>query len=127
MSNESSVNLVLRYWNEVWNDGNLELLNDLFAPDLVAGRHFFISRTHQAFSDGLVTIDDVIARGDKVVVHYSWQAIHIGIWDLELAGIPMHVAPTGKSVWDRGIGIFQITDGKISSAWSEWTKLELAQ
>ncbi len=62
-----------------------------------------------------------------MVVRYSWQAIHTDVWELELEGIPMNVSPTGKSVWDRGIAIFQIADGKIVDGWSEWTKLELAQ
>lgn len=127
MSSEENVNLVLRFWNEVWNKGNLELLEELFAADQISGRRFFISRTHQAFSNGLVTIEDVIANDDKVVVRYSWRAVHTGVWEVELEGIAMNVPPTGKQVWDRGIAIFQVRDGKIINGWSEWTKLELAQ
>ncbi len=127
MSVDANVALVLRYWEEVWNWGNLALLEELFAPDQVEGRHYFISRTLQAFSDSHVTIDDVIAAGDKVVVRYSWRAVHTGVWNLALEGIPMNVPPTGKLVWDRGIGIFQIANGKIIDGWSEWTKLELVQ
>jgi predicted ester cyclase len=127
MSTDENVKLVLRYWQEVWNEGNLSPLGELFAPHLISGQHFFVSRTLAAFNESVVTIEDVIAQDDKVVVRYRWDAVHTGIWELELASIPMNVPPTGKRVWDRGIAIFQIRDGKINNNWSEWTKLELAQ
>ena len=127
MSSEANTNLVLRYWQEVWNNRNLEMIEELFAPDQVSGQHFFVSRTHQAFTDGIVTVQDIFASGDKVVTRYEWSAVHTGVWELELGDIPMSVPPTGNRVWDRGISIFQVRDGKLIAGWSEWTKLELAQ
>jgi hypothetical protein len=38
----------------------------------------------------------------------------------------MRVPPTGTLVWDRGIAILRVADGKLVENWSEWTKLELA-
>lgn len=124
---EDNVQVVQRYWEEIWNQGRLELIETYCAPDLVESRRYFINRTRQAFSDSHVTIEDVIAAGEKVVVRYSWRGVHTGVWDLELEGIPMNVPPTGKAVWDRGIAIFQVMEGRIVAQWSEWTKLELAQ
>jgi predicted ester cyclase len=127
MSIEANKRLVQRYWDEVWNQGNLAVLRELFAPALVAGQHYFISRTLQAFADSQVTIDDIIAEDDKVVTRYSWRAVHRAVWEMELAGLSMAVPPTHKAVWDHGIAIFRIADGKLVENWSEWTVLELAQ
>ena len=127
MSTKENKILVQRYWEEVWNQGNLVLIDEFFAPPLIDGQKYFISRTLQAFSDSRVTIEDMIAEGDKVVVRYSWQATHTSVWDITLSNLAMNIAPTSKQVWDRGIAIFRIADGKIVENWSEWTKLELAQ
>jgi predicted ester cyclase len=118
--------LVRRFWEEVWNQGKLELLDGLFAPDLVAGRKSFIGKTLHAFANSHVTIDDLIAVDDKVITRYTWRAIHREVWDESLAGVSMAVPPTGQAVWDRGIAIHRIVDGIIVEGWSEWTKLELA-
>ena len=127
MSAEDHKALVRRVWEDVWNQGRLDLLPELFAPELVEGQRFFVSRTLQAFSGSHVTIEDMLAEGDKVVTRYSWRATHSGVWDMHLADMPMDVPPTGKQVWDRGIAIARIADGKIADMWAEWTKLELAQ
>jgi predicted ester cyclase len=119
--------LVRRYWEEVWNQGNLALIEDLFSPQLIEGQKYFVSRTLQAFSHSHVTIEDMIAEGDKVATLYSWQAVHQGVWDVMLKGLSMAVPPTGKQVRDRGIAIFRVADGKLAENWSEWTELELAQ
>jgi predicted ester cyclase len=127
MDLDDNLALVRRFWQEVWNEGKLELLDDLFDPAVAELHRAFISRTLSAFSDSQVTIEDEIAEGDRVVTRYSWRAVHTGVWDLTLSDFPMQVPPTGKAVWDRGIGIFRISEGKVVENWVEWTKLELAQ
>lgn len=127
MGTESNKDLVRKYWEEVWNRGNLDLIEELFAPDLWAHQKTFIGKTRAAFADSRVTIDDMIAEGDKVVTRYSWRAVHEKAWDMTLSDLSMRVDPTGQAVWDRGIAIHQIAEGKIIASWSEWTKLELAQ
>lgn len=127
MSTEENKALVRRYWEEVWNQGDLDLIEELFAPDFFEEQKYFISRTLQAFSESHVTIDDMLADGDKVITRYTWRAVHSKVWDLELEGISMAVPPTGQAIWDRGITIFCIANGRITKYWSEWTKLELAQ
>ena len=127
MSVEANKWLVQRYWEEVWNQGNLAAIAELCAPALAEGQHYFVSRTLQAFSDSVVTIDDMIAEGDKVATRYTWQAVHRAVWEIELAGLSMAVPPTNKAVWDRGIAIFRVADGRLVENWSEWTVLELAQ
>jgi predicted ester cyclase len=128
MSLEANKAVVRRYWNEVWNEGKLELIEELFGSEaMVQGQRDFVSKTLAAFSDSLVTLLDLVAEGDRVVVRYEWRARHTGVYDLALGGIPMSVPPTGKDVWDRGIAIFQVVDGRIVGNWAEWTQLQLAQ
>jgi predicted ester cyclase len=128
VSLEENKAVVRRYWNEVWNQGRLELIGELFGPEgMVQRQREFVSKTLAAFSDSHVTLVDEVAEGDRVVVRYEWRARHTGEYDLTLGGIPMGVPPTGKDVWDRGIAIFQVVDGRIVGNWSEWTQLQLAQ
>src|SRR5438105_9961827 len=127
MSLEENKALVLRYWEEVWNQGNLAVLGQLFGSDAVVQRQrTFVSKTLAAFASSQVTVTDLIAEGDKVVVRYEWRGVHTGVYDLTLSGVPMNLPPTGKEVWDRGIQINYIADGKIVDSVAEWTKLELA-
>jgi predicted ester cyclase len=56
-----------------------------------------------------MTIEDVIAEGDRVMVRWSSRGIHQG----ELAGLP----PTYKQVTNSGINIFRVADGKIAEVW----------
>ena len=98
MSAEANKALVRRYWEEVWNQGNLAMIEDLFSPQLIEGQKYFVSRTLQAFSHSHVTIEDMIAEGDKVATRYSWQAVHLGVWDVMLKGLSMAVPPTGNQV-----------------------------
>ena len=126
MSAGTNQAIVRRYWDEVWNQGNLDLIPDLFAPELVEGQKFFLSRTLAAFSDSVVTVEETLVAGAVVVTRYRWDATHTGVWDMTLADVPMNVPPTGKRIWDAGIATWHIADGKIVRNDSEWTKLELA-
>ena len=53
-----------------------------------------------------VTINEMIAEGDRVMVRWSSRGTHLG----ESHGLP----PTGKQVTNSGINIFRIADGKIA-------------
>src|SRR5258708_21372542 len=101
MSAEANRALVRRYWEEVWNQGNLAMIEDLFSPQLIEGQKYFVSRTLQAFSHSHVTIEDMIAEGVKVATRYSWQAGHQGGWEVVLKGLAMALAPTVKQRLDR--------------------------
>ena len=56
-----------------------------------------------AFPDVLISVQDQIAEGDKVVTRWTAQATQQG----EFMGIP----PTGKQVRVKAIHIHQIVDG----------------
>lgn len=65
------------------------------------------------------TIVDIIAEGDRVMVHWTSQGMHQG----EFHGLP----PTGKQVTNSGINIFRIADGRIAEVWDIFDRLWLWQ
>lgn len=68
-----------------------------------------VLRLLRAFPDIHYTIEDLIAEGDRVTVRWTWKGTHTG----EFNGI----APTGKTVTNEGMAIFQMRDGKIIRSW----------
>jgi len=117
---EANKALTLRYWEEVANKGNLDLIEEICAPDYVChevdqdirgpeGVRQFIFMLRAAFPDLHVTVEDVIAEGDKIVQRWTGRGTHQG----ELMGIP----PTGNRVSVAGITISCFKDGKVSEEW----------
>ena len=70
-----------------------------------------------AFPDVVVTEEDLIAAGDKVVERSSAAATHTGA----LMGAP----PTNKRVHWSEIHIYRLRHGKIAEHWAEIAMLEL--
>ncbi len=125
MTEEEIRDLVERFTTEAWNGSNLDLVDELFAPDYVGhdaprpepvrgpeGMKDFLRMYHHAFSDALITLDDVIIAGDKVVTRWTGRGTHDG----DLMGIP----PTGTSVAFTGIRIFRVANGQIAEGWVVW-------
>jgi hypothetical protein len=67
------------------------------------------ARLHQAFPDLHVTVEDLIAEGDKVVGRNSVTGTHQG----EYMGHP----PTGRSVTYNEIFIFRFRNHRIAETW----------
>lgn len=124
-----------RLIEETFNQGNLGLADELVAQDAVnhdpaEPSHMrslrgpeALKRTVQlyrtAFPDLRMTVEDVIAAGEKVVVRWSSEGTHRG----ELEGL----APTGVRGSVTGISIDQWRDGKVVESWSQWDNLGLAR
>lgn len=119
---EDNKALARRMYNEVINGGNLDLLDELVAEDFVehealpgqptsgpaAPRAFFELFT-AAFPDMQMTLDDLVAEGDKVVGRATVTGTHNG----EFMGIP----PTGKSFKVQAIDIVRVRDGQFVEHW----------
>jgi predicted ester cyclase len=124
-----------RLLEESFNDGKLELADQLIAPEAVnhdpaepadlrglRGPELFkrtVTMYRAAFPDVRITVDDVIAAGDKVVLRWHSEGTHRG----ELAGY----APTGARGSVTGISIDLWKDEKVVESWSEWDNLGLAR
>jgi len=72
-----------------------------------------------AFPDFQLTVEDMIAEGDKVASRLTLRATHRG----EFQGVPA----TGKQVTQTGIDIVRIAGGKVVERWSEFDNLGLLQ
>jgi predicted ester cyclase len=72
-----------------------------------------------AFPDVVVTEEDLIASGDKVVERSSAVATH--------KGALMGAKPTNKKVKWSEIHIYRLKDGRIAEHWAEIAMMELLQ
>ncbi len=130
MSEENKV-LIRRFFEEVWNEKNLDAIDELIAaeqidhslpPGLPAGREgakTFIGMYLNAFPDTKMTIEDVVAEGDKVVTRWIATGTHTG----ELMGIPA----TGKQVTVTGLDINRYSDGKSVEHWGQFDQMGMMQ
>src|ERR671917_293070 len=119
---ENNKGLMRRFVEEVLNQGNLDAIDELLAPDYVdhgvpqgnyAGREGLkrsIAKQLAASSDLHFHIEEQIAEGDKVV---TW-VIGSGTHDRERF---MGLAPTGTRVTIEHIFISRAVEGKIVEEW----------
>lgn len=131
MSEQNKTN-VRRLFEEVWNKGQVPVVDELFAPtythhdsstpDVGRGPDSEKKRLamyRNAFPDIRFTVEDLIAEGETVVARWSCRGTHKG----ELNGI----APTNKQINITGVSIARFADGKISEGFVNWDALGLMQ
>ena len=131
MSEENKA--VLRRWfDEVWNQGRAEVIEELFdeygiahgladdpANPIKGPRDYrpFYEVFRQAFPNIEVVIEDMIAEGDKVAARCSVRGQHEGDF--------MGRAATQSPVAISGITIVRIENGKIVEAWNNFDFMTL--
>lgn len=122
MSVEENKVISRRYPLEVYNQKNLEVLDEIMDENIV--NHWwkpevngpqaikaYVSKNLNAFPDVKFTIEDQIAEVDKVVIRTTFTATHKGEF--------MGIGPTGKKVKVTLIIIFKLANGKIVETWAE--------
>jgi steroid delta-isomerase-like uncharacterized protein len=85
----------------------------------VQGYRELMAMYHGAFPDLRLTIDDMIAEGDKVVTRFTGRGTHRGDF--------MGIAPTGKQAAAGGISIIRVAGGKVTEEWDQLDILGLLQ
>ena len=105
---------IVRRWIDALNQDQPEVADQLFSPDFEGGRGPTQAKevhrdVRTAIPDYVVTVDDWIAEGDKVVTRWTLRGNH----QQSLWGMPA----SGKQVTWTGITIWRIADGKIVQAW----------
>lgn len=119
-----------RYFEEVWNRGNVDALDELLAPDYVnhtpstpnpppgpAGLKPIVLAIRGAFPDLRYEIRDIVATDDTVVMRVRMTGTHRG----ELFGL----APTGKRISVDQINVERIRGGRIAEHWRVTDELSL--
>jgi steroid delta-isomerase-like uncharacterized protein len=115
---EKNIKMYTETWNEIINNGNLDLINAtnftdditlVSSPDNILGIEGFKAYYQNfitGFSDIKFTMVDVFGQGDKIVKHWNFKGTHSG----DFFGIPA----TGKTVDVHGVTLVKMTDGKIA-------------
>ena len=132
MSAEENKTLVRRFMEDVFNRGNLGLVDEIVVADFVEheelppgtppgreGLKALVAQFRGAFPDFQVTLDDVIAEGDRVVVRSTWR----GTQRKEF----MHIPPSGKRISFEVIDIIRIAGGKFQEHWGQMDSMLLMQ
>ena len=129
---EQNKALLQRWFDEVWNEGRSETIDELMAPHCTAGglgdtpEHVlkgpaefkpFYEKFRGAFPNIKVAVEDLIAEGDKVAARCSVRATHTG----DHLGVPASNAPV---IFD-GIAIVRIADGKFVESWNSFDFLTM--
>ena len=131
MSAEESKAIVRRYLG-VYEQGNIELLDELLAPDYInhtpatpdlptgpEGVKGVVTMFRGAMLDLRVVVEDMIAEDDKVAVRYTLEGTHEG----ELFGVP----PTGQQLSIKSITVERVSNGKIRDHWRVTDSLDMIQ
>lgn len=129
MSTEENKAVVRRAWEGV-DRGDLGVAEEVYATDCVIhepdediegveAAKEFIGMFLEAFPGMDMTIEDMVAEGDKVAARWTARGVHRG----ELAGIP----PSGNEISVSGIIIHCVEDGKIAEEWEMPDNMGLMQ
>jgi steroid delta-isomerase-like uncharacterized protein len=131
MPTEENKALIRCFYEEVFNKRNLAALDDFYAPDHIdhslppgfpvgpEGTKQAISTMLEGFPDLRITIEDMIAEDDKVVIKFTTHGTQQGT----LGGIP----PTGKQVAVSTIEITRVEGDKIVEDWGLDDRLGMLQ
>jgi predicted ester cyclase len=85
---EANKAVVRRLIDEVLNSGRLEVIDELYAPELAAAARRWLVPFRASFPDVHMEIEELIAEGDTVVGRFTCSATHLGGW--------LGQAPTGR-------------------------------
>lgn len=121
MSAEDNKRINRQFYERVFNQHNLDAIPEYigksytghsFPPGLPPGPEglkVFLSVFFSAFPDGKVTVEDILAEGDRVAARAVFSGTHQG----DFQGIPA----TGKKVAVPAIDLARFEDGKLVEHW----------
>lgn len=126
---DANARVVRALYEQVYSQGNLALIDELFAPNFVEHQADFppgpegvrsvVIALRAGFPDLQVAIEDITAQEDKVWVLATMRGTQQG----EVFGIPA----TGRTVEVRWFDIYQLADGKIIAHWGVGDELGLME
>ncbi len=116
---EEEIELLTQNVLEVWNEGNLDLVEDVFALDAVrqivgtgetaTGAEAIkenVNAIRTTYPDFFVQVENIIAKGETASIQWTASGTNTG---------PMNdMPPTGREVVFSGVSITTIVDGKIA-------------
>lgn len=115
--------IIRRYYEELWNEGRKELVDELLSPEItfrgslgprargVEAFKDYMDMVRGSFPDFRNTIEDLIGEGDKVVARLTHHGTHRG------GDVLFGSAAIGQEISYPGISIFRLEDGRIVDVW----------
>lgn len=120
---------------EIWGEGRLEVVDELYAPEYVdhvsrgpepatvsgpEGLKEAVTLFRTAFPDLRYEVHQQVAEGDVVVTRFSATGTHLKPF--------LGAAPTGRRIAYTGIDINRVRDdGRIVESWVQYDALGLLQ
>jgi len=107
---------------EIWNEGNLDLIDELIAPncirhevdiseDLVGTEAYkeYVTSMRTTYPDFNVMMDELIIKDDKIIMRWTLTGTNTG----PRGELP----PTGNKIKVSGINVNKIVEGKTVEEW----------
>ena len=126
---EQNKALARRFYEEVFNQKNLNAIDELCDPAFVdhnamPGQRPGAEGLKESFGQMLsglpdlrITVHELVSQGDIVVARFTAEGTH----SAELMG----AAPTGQRVTLRGIDMVRLQNGRAVEAWHEGNDMEV--
>ena len=128
---ETNKALVRRWFREVWNEGREATIDELFAEGGVAyglgdgeaevrgpaQLKPFVRNLRGGLPDLQISIQDIMAEEDKVMVRVLLEGTH--------SGSGLGVPPSGRKIRVAGIVVIRISKGQFVEGWNSWDQLGL--
>lgn len=115
-------NTITRYFEEVWNQGKLDVLDEILSPKYTNhspgfenpkpgpdGLKPIVSAIRTGFPDLKYIIEKLIVTNDYVAVYVTMTGTHTGIF--------FGIEPTGKKIKVHQMQFERILDGKMIEHW----------
>ncbi len=119
---EANKALCMRIYDEVFNQGNVEVVDEVIAADAVdhspppnstgdvrEDLKDFTRLMRGAFPDARFTVHQMIAEGDVVAAHCTFEGTHQG----DFMGIPATGRPASMDFMD----FVRVVDGRCTEHW----------
>ena len=130
MLQTKNTHLIKRYFDEVWNNGKLEVLDDIISPDYINhnpgmpspipgpdGLKPIVAGVRKAFPDLKYVIENMVVSDYQVAIQTTMHGTHSG----DFFGI----APTHKVIRVTQMQIERIVSSKIVEHWRVTDELML--
>jgi predicted ester cyclase len=117
-----NADLVLRFYNEVANEGHVEVLDEILTGDFVLnGRpgqpappgpvpvRQGVEALRAAFSGLHFDVEDIVSQGDRVAARWTMRGRHTG----EAFGNP----PTGRDIAQAGMVFYRVAGNRLAEQW----------
>ena len=116
---------------EIWNKGNLSLIDELYAPDHVAhnvnqlldvevkgaaAMKQYVTSLRTSYPDLHIRRDELLIKGDRIITRWTVTGTNTG----PLQGPAGKLPPTGKHLEVSGVDVHRIVKGKYAESWSYW-------